>query len=73
VRYVKPSGDVVPATNGRLERIDLGAAIEVTRDGEKVATMRSRRSFFPSQAPEFGPVSRFFEGERRARWPCRPA
>jgi cytochrome c-type biogenesis protein CcmF len=25
--------------------------------------MRSRRSYFPSQSPDLGPVSRFFEGE----------
>jgi cytochrome c-type biogenesis protein CcmF len=63
VTYVKPTGEVVAASNGRLERIDLGAVLKVSKDGEPVATMRSRRSFFPSQAPEFGPVSRFFEGE----------
>ncbi|MBA2514146.1 MAG: heme lyase CcmF/NrfE family subunit, partial [Solirubrobacterales bacterium] len=63
VTYVKPTGDVVAASNGRLERIDLGAVLKVTRDGEALATMRSRRSFFPSQAPEFGPISRFFEGD----------
>jgi len=63
VRYERPTSDVVAAANGRLERIDLGAVMTVRQDGEAVGTMRSRRSYFPSQSPEFGPVSRFFEGE----------
>jgi len=63
VAYVKPTGQVVAAPNGRLERIDLGAVLRVSENGRPVATMRSRRSFFPSQDPSFGPVSRFFEGE----------
>ncbi len=63
VTYVKATGEVVPAANGRLERIDLGAVVRIAKDGEEVSTMRSRRSFFPSQAPILGPVSRFFEGE----------
>jgi cytochrome c-type biogenesis protein CcmF len=63
VRYLEATGGVVPAPNGRLERIDLGATMRIDKDGEPVATMRSRRSYFPSMSPEFGPVSRFFEGE----------
>ena len=63
VTYVRPTGDVVPAPNGRLERIDLGAVVRVARDGKPVGTMRSRRSFFPSSGPMLGPVSRYFEGE----------
>jgi len=63
VRYDRPTSQVVAAPNGRLERIDLGAAMTVRQDGETVGTMRSRRSYFPSQSDEFGPVSRFFEGE----------
>jgi len=63
VTYVKPTGAVIPAENGRLERIDLGAVLRISRDGERIATMNSRRSFFPSPAPMLGPVSRYFEGE----------
>jgi cytochrome c-type biogenesis protein CcmF len=63
VTYVKPTARVVPAQNGRLERIDLGATMRVSRDGKPVETMVSRRSFFPSQDPSLGPLSRFFEGE----------
>jgi cytochrome c-type biogenesis protein CcmF len=63
VTYVKPTADLRAATNGRLERIDLGAQLRVTRDGRQVADMRTVKSFFPSSAPELGPISRFFEGE----------
>jgi cytochrome c-type biogenesis protein CcmF len=62
VEYVKPTSDLVAASNGRLERIDFGAVMRVTRDGE-TTTLTTERSFFPSAGPLLGPVSRFFEGE----------
>jgi cytochrome c-type biogenesis protein CcmF len=63
VTYVKPTADLRAAPNGRLEKIDLGAQLKVTRDGEPVTTMTTVKSYFPSIAPIFGPISRFFEGE----------
>src|SRR3954453_7566890 len=63
VTYVKPTADLRAAGNGRLEKIDLGAQMRVTRDGKTVATMHTVKSYFPSLAPFLGPVSRFFEGE----------
>jgi cytochrome c-type biogenesis protein CcmF len=62
VSYVKPTSEVVAASNGRLERIDFGAVLRVSRDG-RTTTMTTERSYFPSSAPMLGPVSRFFEGE----------
>jgi cytochrome c-type biogenesis protein CcmF len=62
VRYEKPTAELVAAPNGRLERIDLGADLRVTRGGE-TTVLHTERSFFPSAAPMLGPVSRFFEGE----------
>jgi len=62
VRYAKPTAELVAARNGRLERIDLGADLRVTRGGE-TTVLHTERSFFPSAAPMLGPVSRFFEGE----------
>jgi cytochrome c-type biogenesis protein CcmF len=62
VRYVRPTAELVAAPNGRLERIDLGAVLRVSRDG-RATTLRTERSFFPSIAPMLGPLSRFFEGE----------
>jgi cytochrome c-type biogenesis protein CcmF len=61
--YVRPTGDLKAASNGRLEKIDLGAVMRVARDGKTVGTLRTERSFFPSSDPTLGPVSRFFEGE----------
>ena len=63
VTYVKPTADLRAASNGRLERIDLGAVLDVGRAGEPVTTMRTVKSYFPSAAPATGQVSRFFEGE----------
>jgi cytochrome c-type biogenesis protein CcmF len=63
VTYVKPTAELKTASNGRLEKIDFGADLRVTRDGEKVADMRTVKSYFPSAAPFLGPISRFFEGE----------
>jgi cytochrome c-type biogenesis protein CcmF len=63
ITYVKPTAELRTAGNGRLERIDLGAQLRVARDGRRVADMRTVKSFFPSTAPDLGPISRFFEGE----------
>ena len=63
VTYVRPTADLRAASNGRLERIDFGAVLDVSRDGEPVTTMRTVKSYFPSSSPAMGPVSRFFEGE----------
>jgi cytochrome c-type biogenesis protein CcmF len=63
IEYVKPTSELVAASNGRLERIDFGAKLRVTRDGERVADMTTVKSYFPSTAPFLGPISRFFEGE----------
>lgn len=63
VTYVEPFSKLV-VRDGDLERIEFGAVMRVTRDGELVATMRPSRGFYPSRAVvAFGPVGRFFEGE----------
>src|SRR3954454_19567650 len=63
LRYDEPTSRVVAASNGRLERIDLGARMTVTRDRALVGHLDTQRSYFPSTDPSLGPVSRFFEGE----------
>src|SRR5829696_7095603 len=63
VTYTRPTADLRSAPNGRLEKIDLGARLRVSRDGERVADMATVKSYFPSLAPSLGPISRFFEGE----------
>ncbi len=63
VTYVRPTGEIVAASNGRLEKIDLGAVLKVSRDGKPLGTLRTEKSYFPTADPNLGPVSRFFEGE----------
>jgi len=63
ITYVKPTADLQAASNGRLEKIDLGAQMRVSRSGEPAGTLHTERSFFPSADPSLGPISRFFEGE----------
>jgi cytochrome c-type biogenesis protein CcmF len=63
ITYVKPTSDLRAANNGRLEKIDLGAVMRVSREGKTVGTLRTEKSFFPTEDPSLGPISRFFEGE----------
>ena len=63
ITYEKPTAELEAASNGRLERIDFGAVLRVSRDGSDVARLVTERSYFPSAGPMLGPVSRFFEGE----------
>jgi cytochrome c-type biogenesis protein CcmF len=60
--YVKPVAELHAASNGRLERISLGAQLRVQHGG-KAQLVRTSKDYFPSQDPSLGPVSRFFEGE----------
>jgi len=61
--YVRPTAELRPASNGRLERIDFGADLRVARDGRSLGTVVTEKSYFPSSGPMLGPVSRYFEGE----------
>src|SRR4051794_12775124 len=61
--YVKPTSQLHAASNGRLERISLGAVLRVRRDGERARLMTTTKDYFPSQDRSLGDVSRFFEGE----------
>jgi cytochrome c-type biogenesis protein CcmF len=63
VRYERPTSELVAAPNGRLERIDLGADLLVTRGDGPPRALTTYKSYFPSTDPTLGPVSRFFEGE----------
>ncbi len=63
ITYVKPTGNLVAANNGRLEKIDLGAVMRVSRHGKTVGTLHTEKSYFPTEDPSLGPISRFFEGE----------
>ena len=60
--YVKPVAELHAASNGRLERISLGARLRVQHGGT-TQLVRTSKDYFPSQDPSLGPVSRFFDGE----------
>jgi len=61
--YVKPIAELHAASNGRLERIALGAQLTVSKNGGKPKPLRTSKDYFPSQDSTLGPVSRFFDGE----------
>jgi cytochrome c-type biogenesis protein CcmF len=64
VTYVRATSELVVTPDGRLERIDLGAVLDVRRDGEPVVRMAPERGFYPSRDEAgLGAVGRFFEGE----------
>jgi cytochrome c-type biogenesis protein CcmF len=63
ITYEKPTSRLVAADNGRLERIDLGARLRVQRGDGAPEVIDTYKSYFPSTAPDLGPISRFFEGE----------
>ncbi len=63
ITYERPTSRLVAASNGRLERIDLGARLRVRRGDGPAQTLDTYKSYFPSTSPGLGPVSRFFEGE----------
>ena len=62
IQYVRPTGEIDLASNGSLEKINLGADLRVRRDGE-VSRLHTERSYFPSNSAGLGAVSRYFEGE----------
>ncbi len=61
VTYAKPTGDLV-VRNGRLERIEFGAVLQVRKDGKFVGTLRPNRGFYPTTTPN-APIRAAFEGE----------
>jgi cytochrome c-type biogenesis protein CcmF len=61
VKYVKPVGRV-ETSDGRVERITLGAVLDVSKDGEHVQTLEPTKGWYPASAP-FAPVSGMFDGE----------
>ncbi len=61
--YVRPTSEIVVASNGSLEKIDLGAVLRARRGNAEPVTLRPERSYFPANDPSLGAVSRYFEGE----------
>jgi cytochrome c-type biogenesis protein CcmF len=63
ITYERPTSRLIAASNGRLERIDLGARLLVRRGDGPADVVDTYKSYFPSTASDLGPISRFFEGE----------
>ncbi|MEJ7785302.1 MAG: cytochrome c-type biogenesis CcmF C-terminal domain-containing protein [Solirubrobacteraceae bacterium] len=61
ITYAKPVGRV-EERDGRIERITLGARVDVVKDGELVRTLEPTKGWYPASAP-FAPVSGMFDGE----------
>jgi cytochrome c-type biogenesis protein CcmF len=60
VNYVRPTQSVDRGEN----RLTLGAVLDVTRDGERFATLRPSRNYYSGRgADPAAPVRGFFEGE----------
>jgi len=62
IRYVKSTGRI-DNKDGRIERIVLGAQLQVLdKRGKVLHTLNPTRGFYPQNAP-FAPVSAMFDGE----------
>ena len=60
VAYTKPTREIASGE----QRLTFGAVVDVTRDGEHVATLEPSRNYYSGMSdPALGPVAGFFEGE----------
>jgi cytochrome c-type biogenesis protein CcmF len=63
MRYVRATGEVADDPRGTGALMDLGAVIDVSRDGRHVTTLRPARGYYPSLDPSEGSVGRLIGGE----------
>jgi cytochrome c-type biogenesis protein CcmF len=45
------------------EKLTLGAVLDVSKDGRRVATLTTTRGYYPALSSGLGPVGRYFNGE----------
>jgi cytochrome c-type biogenesis protein CcmF len=57
VHYVRATGELSP------EKVTLGARLELSKDGRRVATLMPNRGYYASRDPTLGPTGRYFDGE----------
>ncbi|MEA2252836.1 MAG: cytochrome c-type biosis protein CcmF [Solirubrobacteraceae bacterium] len=57
IRYVRATGAVA------REKVVLGAVLDVSRHGHRVAVLAPTRGYFASTDPGLGPTARYFSGE----------
>ncbi len=62
VTYEKPTARLDIAEGGSLEKLVLGAELQVSR-GDTSTTLAPAKSYFPSTNPEAGDLSRYIVGE----------
>ncbi len=53
---------VRPTATATSERVSLGAIINVTKNGDRVTSLHTMQSFYPSTSASAGFISRFFDG-----------
>jgi cytochrome c-type biogenesis protein CcmF len=63
MRYVRATGQVADDPRGTGALMDLGAVVDVSRDGKHVATLRPARGYYPSPGIADGSVGRLIGGE----------
>jgi cytochrome c-type biogenesis protein CcmF len=55
--YVKPTAKLAS------EKVSLGAVLRVRKDGRDLGTLRPTRGYYPTMAPDKGPVGGIFDGQ----------
>ncbi|MEA2273856.1 MAG: cytochrome c-type biosis protein CcmF [Solirubrobacteraceae bacterium] len=63
MRYVRATAQVADDPRGTGALVDLGAVVDVRRDGHHVATLRPARGYYPSPDATDGSVGRLIAGE----------
>ena len=63
ISYLHPTGKLNLTGQGTLEKVSLGAELRVQRGGGAARTINPARSYFPSNDPTAGPLSRYFNGD----------
>ena len=63
VAYQEPTADLEITDAGTLEKLVLGAELQVSRGGAEASTLSPSKSYFPSGDPESGSLSRYLIGE----------
>ncbi|MCW3011680.1 MAG: heme lyase CcmF/NrfE family subunit [Solirubrobacterales bacterium] len=61
VTYKEATGELV-VRNGRLERLEFGAVLEVRKDGKFKGTLLPNKGYYPTNTPN-APIRAAFEGE----------
>jgi cytochrome c-type biogenesis protein CcmF len=70
VRYVRPTATASLLGRGaatKLQKISLGAVLDVSKGGHHVTTLRTSYGLYPSLDPTLGAVGRFFNGSAESR------